>query len=40
MAWGAFHVNGMVYVNDMFSGLWVVRVDPRDNPRQPERATP
>ncbi|HEY2805051.1 MAG TPA: Ig-like domain-containing protein [Gemmatimonadales bacterium] len=34
MAWGAFYVNGMVYVNDVFSGLWVVRVDPRENPRQ------
>jgi hypothetical protein len=30
----------MVWVNDVFSGLWVIRIDPRENPRQPERATP
>jgi hypothetical protein len=35
MAWGAFYHNGLVWVNDVFSGLWVVRVEPRENPRQP-----
>ncbi len=34
MAWGAFYLNGMVYVNDVYSGLWVIRIDPRENPRQ------
>ncbi len=40
MAWGAFYVNGMVYVNDVFSGLWVIRVDPRQDPRRPEPGIP
>jgi len=35
MAWGAFYVNGLVWVNDMYSGLWAVRIEPRENPRQP-----
>ena len=29
MAWGAFHHNGLVWVNDVYSGLWVVRVEPK-----------
>ncbi len=29
MAWGAFYLNGNVVVNDIFSGLWIVRVDPK-----------
>lgn len=29
MTWGAFYVNGYVWSNDVFSGLWVVRVDPK-----------
>jgi hypothetical protein len=33
MTWGAFHVNGLVWANDMFSGLWVVRIEPRETPR-------
>ena len=33
MAWGAFYHNGMVWVNDVFSGLWVIRIEPRENPR-------
>jgi hypothetical protein len=33
MAWGAFYLNGNVFVNDVFSGLWVVHIDPK-----PERA--
>jgi len=40
MAWGAFYHNGLVWVNDIFSGLWVVRVEPRQDPRRPEPAVP
>lgn len=29
MAWGAFYHNGLVWVNDVFSGLWAVKVEPR-----------
>ena len=29
MAWGAFYHNGLVWVNDIFSGLWVVRLEPK-----------
>jgi hypothetical protein len=28
MAWGAFYLNGLVWVNDIFSGLWSIRVEP------------
>ena len=27
MAWGAIYRNGMIYVPDVFSGLWIVKVD-------------
>ena len=40
MAWGAFYHNGLVWVNDMFSGLWAVRVEPRIDPRRTEPAVP
>jgi hypothetical protein len=30
MAWGAFYHNGLIWVNDVFSGLWVVRLEPKD----------
>lgn len=30
MTWGAFHHNGLVFANDAFSGLWIVRVEPRE----------
>jgi hypothetical protein len=30
MAWGAFYLNGNVFVNDVFSGLWVVRIEPKE----------
>jgi hypothetical protein len=33
MAWGAFYHNGLVWVNDVFSGLWSIRIEPRENPR-------
>ena len=34
MTWGAFYHNGLVWANDMFSGLWAVRLEPRE-PRRP-----
>ncbi len=34
MAWGAFYHNGLVWVNDVFSGLWAIRIDPRQPVRQ------
>jgi hypothetical protein len=36
MAWGAFYLNGTVWVNDVFSGLWAVRIEPKEEP-QPAR---
>jgi hypothetical protein len=35
MAWGAFYVNGTVWVNDVFSGLWAVRIEPKEPMPQP-----
>lgn len=32
MAWGAFYHNGLVWVNDVFSGLWAIKVEPRAEP--------
>jgi hypothetical protein len=29
MTWGAVVKNGLVYVNDMISGLWIVRIEPK-----------
>jgi hypothetical protein len=29
MTWGAVVKDGLVYVNDMISGLWIVRIEPR-----------
>ena len=29
MTWGVVVKNGLAYVNDMVTGLWVVRIDPR-----------
>jgi hypothetical protein len=29
MTWGAVVKNGLIYVNDMVSGLWVVRIEPK-----------
>jgi hypothetical protein len=28
MAWGAFYHKGLVWVNDVYSGLWIVKVEP------------
>jgi hypothetical protein len=30
MAWGAIYRDGRIYVTDVFSGLWIVRVEPRN----------
>jgi len=30
MAWGATYRDGRIYVPDVFSGLWIVRVEPRN----------
>jgi hypothetical protein len=35
MAWGAFYHKGLVWVNDMFSGLWAVKLEPRAQPMIP-----
>jgi len=32
MAWGAFYHNGLVWVNDVFSGLWAIRIEPAKKP--------
>jgi hypothetical protein len=29
MAWGAFYQNGIIWVNDLFSGLWGIRMLPK-----------
>jgi hypothetical protein len=33
MTWGAFYHNGLVWANDVFSGLWAVRLEPRQEKR-------
>ena len=33
MAWGAFYHNGLVWSNDIFSGLWAVRLEPKEQKR-------
>ena len=30
MAWGAIYRDGQIYVPDVFSGLWIVRVEPKN----------
>ena len=30
MTWGAFYFNGLAWANDIFSGLWAVRLEPRE----------
>jgi hypothetical protein len=30
MAWGAIYRDGKIYVPDVFSGLWIVRVEPKN----------
>ena len=31
MTWGVVVHNGLAYVNDMYNGLWIVRIEPRSN---------
>ena len=31
MAWGAIYRDGRIYVPDVFSGLWVVKVEPKND---------
>ena len=33
MTWGAFYHNGLAWANDIFSGLWAVRLAPRERAR-------
>jgi len=35
MTWGAFYHNGLVWANDPFSGLWAIRLAPREARRPP-----
>ncbi|HEV8599249.1 MAG TPA: hypothetical protein VGQ69_07790 [Gemmatimonadales bacterium] len=35
MTWGAFYHNGLVWANDVFSGLWAVRLAPREKAKAP-----
>jgi hypothetical protein len=35
MAWGAFYQNGTIWVNDIFSGLWAIRLEPKPEHRTP-----
>jgi hypothetical protein len=32
MTWGVVVKNGLMYVNDMYNGLWIVRLEPRKRP--------
>ena len=29
MTWGVVVKNGLAYVNDMYNGLWIVRIEPK-----------
>jgi hypothetical protein len=35
MTWGAFYHNGLVWANDPFSGLWAIRLAPREEKQPP-----
>jgi hypothetical protein len=36
MTWGVVVRNGLAYVNDMYNGLWIVRMEPRTSPPKPQ----
>jgi len=36
MTWGVVVRNGLAYVNDMYNGLWIVRMDPKISPPKPQ----
>jgi hypothetical protein len=29
MAWGVVVKDGLAYVNDMYNGLWIVKIEPK-----------
>jgi hypothetical protein len=35
MTWGVVVRDGLAYVNDMFNGLWIVRIEPKQQPVTP-----
>jgi hypothetical protein len=34
MTWGVVVRNGLAYVNDMYNGLWIVRMEPKPEPKK------
>jgi len=36
MTWGVVVRNGLAYVNDMYNGLWIVRMEPKISPPTPQ----
>jgi hypothetical protein len=34
MTWGVVVRGGLAYVNDMYNGLWIVRMDPKPEPKK------
>lgn len=34
MTWGVVVRNGLAYVNDMYNGLWIVRMEPKPDPKK------
>jgi hypothetical protein len=34
MTWGVVVRNGLAYVNDMYNGLWIVRMEPKPEKKQ------
>jgi len=36
MTWGVVVRDGLAYVNDMYNGLWIVRMEPKSSPATPQ----
>lgn len=36
MTWGVVVRDGLAYVNDMYNGLWIVRMEPKSSPPKPQ----
>ena len=34
MTWGVVVRNGLAYVNDIYNGLWIVRMQPKTEPKK------